>query len=90
MRTHRIKLLLTNAAHGEQIFDAVKTAALLPQVDNSLRYDWPHAGQFLKFLHVRDVQIDWFSRWLLLSLRCWERQNEQKRHNQCADTGQNK
>ena len=76
MRTHRIKLLLTNAAHGEQIFDAVKTAALLPQVDNSLRYDWPHAGQFLKFLHVRDIEIDGLCGRLFLRKRARKRNKQ--------------
>jgi hypothetical protein len=56
---HRIELFLADAADSEQVFDAVKTAALLTHVDNSLRSDRPYAGQFLKFFCVRDVKIDW-------------------------------
>jgi hypothetical protein len=66
---HRVELFLTDSAHGKQIFDAVKAAALLSHVYDSLRSDWPYTGQFLKFLCVREVEIDWLRGRMLLGKR---------------------
>ena len=70
VRPHGIEFLLADATHREQIFDALESAALGPQVDNSLRCDGPHTGQFLQFLHIGKIEVDGIGGRSLFGLRC--------------------
>ena len=54
----------------------MKSPALLPQIDDSLRRYRSDAGQFLQLFYIRDVQIDGFRRRIFFGV-CHGAKNEQ-------------
>ena len=69
VRPNLFKARLSDAADGEQIVDATKRTALLAELNDVFRRDWPDAGQLFEFLNRGGVQINWL-RWRFLLRGC--------------------
>lgn len=67
--SQRIELFRADSANRQQIFHSLESSALLPHVNDPLGGHRTNAGQFLKFLCIRSVQINGLGRRTLLGLR---------------------
>lgn len=66
VRPNLFKACLRDAADGQQIVDAAEWAALLAELNDVFRRDWPDARQLFEFFDRCGVQINRLCRRLLL------------------------